>query len=195
MLQIDDTIISLDILDKTFVCNLDACKGACCVEGDSGAPLEGDEPQQLEQVYETVKKYMAPDGIAAIKKQGYWVVDFEGDKVTPLVDNKHCAYLYRDEKNTWMCAIEKAWLNGEVTFRKPISCHLYPIRVAKYNDFVAVNYERNNLCTPARILGDKLGVPMYVFLKEPLIRKFGAEWYEQLVLSVDELKQMGHLKP
>ncbi|MGD9993825.1 MAG: DUF3109 family protein [Salinivirgaceae bacterium] len=186
MLQIDNTLISLDILEKTFVCDLGACKGACCVEGDSGAPLEANETQKLEEIFETVKKHMTPEGIAEVEKQGKWVIDADGDKVTPLVNNRECAYTYRDEKGIVFCAIEKAYLNGEIDFQKPLSCHLYPIRISKFTEFEALNYERNKLCIPARIHGEKLGVPIYKFVKNPLIRKYGAEWYKQLEIAADE---------
>lgn len=187
MLQIDNTIISLDILEKTFVCNLGACKGACCVEGDSGAPLEDDETVILEEIYPIVEKHMTPEGKKAVKKHGQWVIDSDGDKVTPLVKNKECAYTYRDENGIIFCAIEKAYLNGEISFQKPLSCHLYPIRISKYQDFDAVNYERNKLCIPARIQGEKLGIPIYKFVKTPLIRKYGEAWYEQLQIATDEI--------
>ncbi len=188
MLQIENTIISLDIFEKKFVCNLGACKGACCVEGDSGAPLEAEETAVLEQIYTVVKNYMTPEGIETIEKSGKWVCDFEGDKVTPLNNNKECAYTYRDEKGIVLCAIEKAFMEGKISFQKPISCHLYPIRIKKLTLYDAVNYESNKLCMPARIHGETLGVPLYKFVKTPLIRKYGKEWYEQLEIAANELK-------
>ncbi len=187
MLQIDKTLISLDVLEKTFVCDLGACKGACCVEGDSGAPLNDEETRILEEIYPIVKKHMTPEGIDTVEKQGKWIVDSDGDKVTPLVENKECAYTYRNEKGIVLCAIEKAFLNNELAFQKPLSCHLFPIRITRYADFDAVNYERNKLCMPARIQGEKLGVPIYKFVKGPLIRKYGTEWYEQLEIAAKEL--------
>jgi hypothetical protein len=188
MLQIENTLISLDIFEKKFVCNLAACKGACCVEGDSGAPLEAEETATLEQIYPIVKNYMTPEGIETIEKSGKWVLDFEGDRVTPLNNNKECAYTYRDDKGIVFCAIEKAYLEGKITFQKPISCHLYPIRIKKLTHYDAVNYESNKLCMPARVNGEKLGVPLYQFVKTPLIRKYGKEWYEQLEIAANELK-------
>lgn len=187
MLQIDNTLISLDVLEKKFVCELGACKGACCVEGDSGAPLEEHEIAQIEQAYETVKKHMTPEGIKAVEEQGTWIIDSDGDKVTPLINNLECAYTYKDENGVIFCAIEKAFLNKEIGFHKPLSCHLYPIRITKYRDYDAVNYERNKLCIPARVNGEKLGVPIYKFVKEPLIRKYGKDWYEQLAVAADEI--------
>lgn len=187
MLQIDNALISLDILEKTFVCDLGACKGACCVEGDSGAPLEDSETDLIEEVYPIAKKYMTKTGIAAVEKEGTWVIDMDGDKVTPLVNKKECAYTFTDESGVIKCAIEKAFFNKEITFRKPLSCHLYPIRITKYNEFEAVNYERNKLCIPARICGEKHGIEIYKFVKDPLIRKYGSEWYEQLTIAAQEI--------
>lgn len=187
MLQIDRALISFDILEKTFVCDLNACKGACCVEGDSGAPLEDEETQLIEDVYPTVKKYMTKEGIKTVEKEGTWVIDTDNDKVTPLINKQECAYTFKDDQGIIKCAIEKAFFNNEITFRKPISCHLYPIRITKYNDFDAVNYESNKLCIPARICGEKHGVEIYKFVKDPLIRKYGEEWYTKLEIAVDEL--------
>lgn len=187
MLQIDRALISFDVLEKTFVCDLQACKGACCVEGDSGAPLEEEETTLIEKIYPIVKKYMTPKGIKTVEKEGSWVIDMDGDKVTPLVNKKECAYTFIDEEGIVKCAIEKAFFNKEIDFRKPISCHLYPIRITKYNDFDAVNYETNKLCIPARICGEKHGVEIYRFVKDPLIRKYGEDWYKQLEIAVEEL--------
>jgi len=189
MLQIDKTLISFDIFEKTFVCNLSACKGECCVEGDSGAPLEDDETKILEKIYPILEKFMTKSGIKAVKKQGKWIIDSDGDKVTPLINNKECAYIYKDNNGIVFCAIEKAFLEKEIDFQKPVSCHLYPIRITKYKDFDAVNYESNKLCIPARINGEKLGVPLYKFVKVPLIRKYGKEWYKQLEIAAEELKK------
>ncbi len=189
MLQIDRALLSLDILEKKFVCDLGACKGACCVEGDSGAPLEEEEIALIEEVYPVVKKYMTKKGIKAVEKQGSWVIDADKDKVTPLVNNNECAYTFIDKQGVIKCAIEKAYFNGEIKFRKPISCHLYPIRITKYQDFDAVNYQKNNLCIPARICGEKLGVEIYKFVKEPLIRKYGEDWYKMLEIAVEELNK------
>lgn len=195
MLQIEETLISLDLLEKKFICDLGACKGGCCVEGDSGAPLDDDEIAQIESAYEPSKKYMTPEGIATIEKLGKWVIDMDGDKVTPLIDNKECAYTYINEQGITSCAIEKAWFNGEVAFRKPVSCHLYPVRVKVFRDFVGVNYDKNKLCKAARVMGEKHGIPVYKFLREPLIRKFGEDWYSQLCIAADELMdEQGQLK-
>ena len=181
MIAIDNTLVSEELLEKKFVCDLNACKGECCIAGDSGAPLEDRETGILDDIYEDVKPYMAADGIEAIEKQGKYLIDFEGDIVTPLVEDKHCAYVYF-ENDIAKCAIEKAYYEGKVDFKKPISCHLYPVRINKYKDFEAVNYDKWNICSPACDCGSKLGVKVYQFLKEPLIRKYGEKWFDQLKL-------------
>ena len=189
MLQIDKALISLDVFEKKFVCELGTCKGECCVEGDSGAPLEDDETKIIEDIYPIVEKYMTKVGIKAVKKQGKWIVDSDGDKVTPLVNNNECAYIYKDKNGIVFCAIEKAFLEKEIDFQKPVSCHLYPIRITKYKEFDAVNYEKNKLCIPARVQGERLGVPLYKFVKTPLVRKYGEEWYKQLEIAAKELSK------
>ena len=189
MLQIGPAIVSLDVFDKQFVCNLPACKGMCCVYGESGAPLEENEVAILQEVYAKIKPYMTPEGIAVVEQQGVYDTDIENDKVTPLVgQSEDCVYAY-NEKNVVYCAIEKAFMNGEISFRKPVSCHLYPIRITKYDDFEAVNYHQWSICCDALQLGKKMKTPLYIFLKEPLIRKYGAEWYEQLCLAAEHLKE------
>lgn len=188
MIQIDDTIISTDVLKKEFVCNLQKCKGICCVEGDSGAPLDPDELSLLDEIYPKIKPYLRPEGIAAIEQQGTSIQDWEGDWVTPLVENAECAYVIFDEKGMTKCGIEKAYEEGVVEYKKPISCHLYPVRVQKHKTFTAVNYHQWNICSDACSLGKELGVTVGEFLKEPLIRKFGKDWYEQLMIARDELK-------
>ncbi len=193
MIQIDKAIVSFDVFKKTFLCDLGACHGACCVEGDSGAPLEEEETKILDEVYPKVKKYMTPEGIQAIEEKGTWGVDADGDQVTTLVNNTECAFTYKDETGTVLCAIEKAYRNKEIDFYKPISCHLYPIRITKYASFDAVNYESNKLCVAARIKGERVGMPMFRFLKDPLIRKYGKEWYAQLTIAADELTKAGQI--
>ena len=186
MILIEDTVISDDIAEQFFVCNLQKCKGACCVEGDLGAPLEDVELPILEEIYEKVKPYLSQAGIKAIEEQGKYVIDFEGDYSTTTIDNKECAYAIYDEKGILKCGIEQAYLDEVIDFKKPISCHLYPIRITKYDQYHALNYDRWNICSDACELGDKLGVPVYKFLKEPLIRAYGEEWYQQLSDEIDE---------
>jgi len=180
MIEVEGVLLSEDLLKEEFVCNLNACKGACCIEGDSGAPLEQHELQILKDIYPEVKPYMTAKGIAAIEQDGTHVVDEDGDLTTPCVDkNKECAYVTWD-KGITKCAIEKAYEDGKVSWQKPISCHLYPIRITAYLDFEVLNYDRWHICHDACSFGRKLGVPVYSFLKGPLIRKYGEEWYKAL---------------
>ena len=185
MIQIGTAIVSLDIFEKQFVCNLEECRGMCCVYGQSGAPLEDDEIALLQEVYPQAKRYMTSKGIAVVERNGVYDIDFEDEKVTPLIgDSEDCVYACT-ENGIVFCAIEKAFLNGETQFRKPLSCHLYPIRITKYDTFEAVNYHCWNVCNSALIRGEKTATPLYVFLKEPLTRKYGAEWYKDLCLAAE----------
>jgi hypothetical protein len=179
MLEIGDTIVSLDILEKQFLCDLFKCKGACCVEGDSGAPVTAQEVKAIEEAYPEVQGYISETNQEAIRTQGFAVIDFEGDLVTPLMENGQCVYTF-EEKGILKCGIEKAFLDGKTKFRKPISCHLFPIRITEYKQFDAINYQKIDICKPGRLCGKSEKLPLYVFLKEPLIRKYGEEWYEQL---------------
>ncbi len=194
MLVIDNTLISDEVLEKHFVCDLNACKGACCVKGDYGAPLEDDELEQLDKVYEKVKPFMTPAGIEAVEKQGKYLLYEKKEWVTPLIKGKECAYTFFDEAGTAKCAIEKAYYEGKVKWKKPISCHLYPIRITKQrNGLEALNYDKWSICKAACKLGDSLKVPVYKFLKDSLTRKYGKEWYKQLEIAasrIDEVKAM-----
>jgi hypothetical protein len=185
MILIDDTCISDDIAEKFFVCNLEKCKGACCVEGDLGAPLEESELAVMEEIYDKVKPYLTPEGIKAIEEQGKYIQDWEGDYSTTTINDKECAYAFYDEKNILKCGIEQAYLDEKIDFKKPISCHLYPIRITKYDNFHALNYDRWSICSDACTFGEQLGVEVYKFLKEPLIRAYGEEWYEQLTQEIE----------
>ncbi len=186
MVAIDKTLISEDVFDKKFVCDLNACKGACCVAGDSGAPLDKDELEVLDSVLEQVKPYMTKKGLKAVEKHGTYVVDSDGDYTTTLVSEKaECAFVYFDDKKIAKCAIEQAYYDGKITWKKPISCHLYPIRITKHKSYDAVNYSKWDVCKPACECGKKLDVPVYKFLKEPLIRKYGKGWYKQLEKSAE----------
>lgn len=180
LVQIDDKILSTDLFERKFVCDLNACKGACCIEGDAGAPLTMEEVDILEEILEDVKPYMRPEGIAAVEETGVFYMDMTNEPATTLVNNAECAFVYFDEQNTAKCAIEKAWLEGKVSWKKPISCHLYPIRVNTIGDSVALNYEEWTICKPACACGEKLDVPVYRFLKEPIIRAFGEEFFQDL---------------
>ncbi len=185
MIQIEDTLISDDIFEKKFVCDLNACKGECCIQGDAGAPLEFDELDILEEIIEEVKPYMRKEGLEAIEKTGVFEIDTDGEYVTPLIHGKECAFVTFDEKNIAKCAIEEAYLDKKISWKKPISCHLYPIRITKYSEFEALNYHLWQVCSDACVLGEKLKVPVYQFLKEPLIRKYGEDWYAQLVAAYE----------
>ena len=180
MIQIEDKIISSDILQKKFVCDLNACKGACCVEGDSGAPLLEEEKEVLENNYKKIKTYMEKTSINVVENNGISIIDSEGDLTTNLVNGKECIFVSRD-KGINKCSIEQAYFDGKINFQKPISCHLFPIRITKHSDFEALNYEEINICKPACKCGGKLDIPVYVFLKKALIRKYGEKWYQKLI--------------
>lgn len=189
MIQIDDKLISEDIFSEEFVCNLSKCKGACCVEGDVGAPLDKNETLILDRIFDQVKPYLRPEGVKAIEEQGTWVLDpSDNDYVTPMVEGRECAYVIFDDKGITKCGIEKAYEDGAVDWQKPISCHLYPIRVDEYRTFTALNYHKWEICSDACTLGRELKVPIYKFVKTPLIRKYGEEWYQTLCDAADEWK-------
>lgn len=190
MIQIDDTIIALDVVEESFLCDLSACMGECCVEGDSGAPLETEEVEILKDILPHVWDDLSPAAQAEIEQTGVAYEDTDGEMVTSIVNGKDCVFTYYDEKGICKCAIEKAYKAGKIDFYKPISCHLYPIRIQKYRDFTAVNYHRWRICKAAVALGEKKGLKIYQFLEQPLVRKFGKEWYEQLCIAAEEYKQM-----
>jgi len=181
MISIDKALVSEELLSEQFVCDLQKCKGACCVEGDAGAPLEPEEIKILEAEYPKFKDYLRPEGLKAVEEQGTHVTDpLDGEPVTPLVNGAECAYVVFDDKGTTLCGIEKAWRDGKTSFRKPVSCHLYPIRIQRYKSFDAVNYHQWQICAPACDLGKELKVPVYRFAKEALVRKYGEKWYQDL---------------
>lgn len=179
MFQLGKTIVSEEILEKEFVCNLSACKGTCCIDGDAGAPLTEEETKIMEAIYPKVKSYLRPEGIAAIESQGTWVKGEDGDFETTLIEGKDCAYVIFDGA-TALCGIEQAYNEGVVDWKKPVSCHLYPIRVKDFTEFTAVNYDKWDICDDACTLGKELQVPVYKFVKEALVRKFGEDWYKEL---------------
>ena len=187
MIEIGAVLVHEELIKEKFVCNLNKCKGACCLEGDSGAPLDAVELDILNEIYPKVKPFMTTKGIATIEKNGTYVKDFEGDYTTPCVDvNKECAYVIWENGIT-KCAIEKAYENGAINWQKPISCHLYPIRITKYPEFDVLNYDRWNICSPACSFGNELKVSVYQFLKGPLIRKYGEDWYRELEEQVSDI--------
>lgn len=180
MIQIDDVLVSDDLFSERFLCDLAACKGACCVEGESGAPLEVDEIGILEDNLEEIRPFMRPEGIEAVEKNGVFTVDDDGDFVTPLVDGRECAFVHFDKAGIAKCAVETAYRAGKTDFIKPISCHLYPIRITELKDFIALNYHHWPICDPARSCGAKVDLKVFKFLREPLIRKFGEDFFAQL---------------
>lgn len=188
MFQLGKTIVSEDIINKDFLCNLSACKGACCIDGDAGAPLEKEETEILKTIYPKVKPFLREEGIKAIEEQGTFIVAENGELETPLINGADCAYVNFDDKGTALCAIEEAYNQGEVDWKKPVSCHLYPVRVKEYSSFSAVNYHKWYICDDACTLGKELQVPIYKFVKEALIRKFGADWYTELETMAKKLK-------
>jgi len=180
IIQIDDKLISADVFEKHFACDIAQCAGICCVLGDSGAPLDKAEKKLLEDEYENYVVYMKPEGRKAVQEQGHILVDADGDLVTPLVNGKECAYSCFDAENVCYCAIERAFLDGKTKFRKPISCYLYPIRLKQLHEHIALNYDQWHACETAREKGAKEGIPVFHFLKEPLIARFGENFYEKM---------------
>ncbi len=187
MLQIDDTIISFELFERKFICDLASCKGACCIEGDEGAPLEAHEVDELQKALPVVWDDLSADAKELIEKQGVSYKDRFDEEVTSIVNGAECVFMYYDENGYAKCAVEKAYLAGKLSFRKPISCYLYPVRVQQHKNFKAVNYNHWHICECAEALGEKEGVPVYKFLREPLIAKFGEEWYKQLEIADKEI--------
>ena len=181
MVEIGDTIVSFDLFEQQFCCDLDICKGQCCVEGDAGAPLEMDEIAKLEEVLPVIWNDLSEAARKVVDAQGVAYSDAEGDLVTSIVNRRECVFSYIDSaEGVCKCAIEKAYHEGKTSFYKPISCHLYPIRLKKFKDFTAVTYHRWSVCSCAETKGHKLQLPVYKFLKTPLIRRFGEAWYKEL---------------
>lgn len=193
MLRIDDTIFSFDILEKKFRCNIMKCHGDCCRYGDAGAPLNDSEVQILDDIWPDVKPYLRPEGVAAIEEKGKSVKDFENENVTTLIGNEECAYTIMKD-NVLLCGIEQAWNDGKISFRKPVSCHLFPARIKYYSGFKAVNYEELAICSHARSIGEEEGFYVYEFLKEPLIRALGEDLYKDLCIAAKELRKNNTLK-
>ncbi|PIB27654.1 hypothetical protein BFP77_00380 [Maribacter sp. 4U21] len=180
MFQLGKTIVSEEIIENDFVCNLNACKGACCIDGDAGAPLEDNETEILVDIYSKVKPFLSEEGVSVIEEKGAFVKGDDGEWETPLVNRNACAYVIFDVNKIAKCGIEEAYNQGETNWKKPVSCHLYPVRIKEYTELTAVNYHKWQICDPACALGEQLKVPIYKFVKEALIRKFGADWYNEL---------------
>ena len=179
MIQIGNKLVSMDLFEVEFICHLEKCHGSCCVIGDAGAPLAEGEEKILEEEYDNIKDCISGKGREAIEEQGKWVVDYEGDKVTPLVGGNECAYTYF-ENGIAYCGIEKAWREGKTTFRKPVSCHLYPLRESRVGKYTALNYHNWGICQPARLLGHDQKVPAFRFLREAIERAYGEDFYREL---------------
>ena len=185
MLQIQDTLISLDLVERYFCCDLDSCLGQCCIDGDAGAPITEEERGKLEEVLPAVIDDLLPAARREIEENGVAYVDCEGDLVTSIVDGRNCVFTTYGPGGMCMCALEKAWREGRIDFMKPMSCHLYPVRIREYDGFTAVNFHRWKICRCAEILGRKNGIRAYRFLEGPLVRRFGREWYDELVEAAD----------
>ena len=186
MLDIDNKIISLDVIEKEFACDLDKCKGQCCVFGDSGAPLEENEVELITKNYEQIKPYMTERGLEEVQKQGFSIIDMDKELVTPLIDNLACAYISY-QGDIALCAIERAFRDKKIDFQKPVSCHLYPIRITQYAKFEAVNYDKWDICKSALKKGKAENSYIYKYLEIPIKRKYGSEFYEKLEYAVENL--------
>ena len=180
MIDIDNKVLSRELFTKKFVCELSSCKGACCVEGTAGAPLEKKEAELLNQNFDKISKYISTRAKKIINSYGKYVILDNGNLETPLVDSKACVYVHYEDNGSLSCGIEKAYLNKEISFNKPISCHLYPVRVKEYSEFTAVNYHNWSICSDACSLGNELKKPVFEFVKEALIKKFGKDWFLEL---------------
>jgi len=180
MIQIANTLLSDDIFEAQFICDLCKCKGQCCVDGESGAPLTREEHDQIEEILPVIWDDLSPKAQQLISEQGISYNDTDGELVTSIVNGEECVFTYYDENGICKCAIDTAYREGRIAVQKPISCHLYPIRLTDYADYTAVNYHQWSICRPAVKLGRKEGVPLYRFLREPLIRRFGEEWYNEV---------------
>ena len=191
MLRIGDTIFSFDVLEKRFKCNLPECLGNCCRYGDSGAPLSDSEAEILEKIWTEVKPYLRPEGVRIIEEKGTSTADSENELVTPLIESEECAYAILKD-NIYMCGIEKAWSEGKISFQKPLSCHLFPVRIKQFSGFRAVNYQELSICSSACERGREEGIYVYEFLEEPLIKAVGSETYRELCIAADELRKQNY---
>ena len=189
LIEVQNKIVSTEIFERKFVCDLNACKGACCIEGDDGAPLEKEEVDIIEENLDKIKPFMRREGVEAVEEGGVSYLDRHDEPVTTLVDQRECAFVFFDDEGISKCSIEQAYLEGEINYKKPISCHLYPIRVKKFDNLEALAYDEWNICKSACACGDKLDVPVYRFLKEPLVRAYGQAFFDDLLLVDQEVKR------
>lgn len=190
MLEIGNTVVSLDLIEKYFCCDLDECLGQCCIEGDAGAPITVEEQKRIEEELPKVFDELLPAAQHELKEKGVAYIDEEGDLVTTIVDGRNCAFTCYDKGGKCLCAFERAYREGRCGFCKPQSCHLYPVRITEYETFTAVNFHRWKICKPAEKLGRKLGLRAYKFLREPLIARFGKEWYDELCHAAEAYLEM-----
>ena len=185
----NNTLVSLDVLEKEFCCDLDTCRGCCCIEGDAGCPVSDEEVEQIFQLLSQLKPQMTKEAREVVEKQGLSYLDPSGEQVLSIVNNKDCVFARTDHNGWCYCLIEKAYNAGKIDFKKPISCHLYPIRLTKVGEYIGLEYHRWDICHCARQKGKKMHLPLYQFLKEPLIRRFGQAWYDELELTASEWKK------
>ncbi|MBO7468126.1 MAG: DUF3109 family protein [Bacteroidaceae bacterium] len=193
MVQVGEAIVSFDMLKEPFCCDLSCCKGVCCIEGDAGAPVTIDEVAAIENLLPEIEQHLSPEAKDVISKQGVAYTDASGDLVTNIVNGKDCVFTCYGSDGCCYCAIERAFREGRTSFMKPLSCHLYPIRISKVGSYKALNYNRWDICKAAVIKGKREDIPVYKFLKEPLIRCFGEEWYNELETVVEELKKQNYI--
>ena len=189
MIEIDKAIVSMDVLESKFCCDLIQCKGACCVDGDSGAPLTPEEAVVIEDLYPLFEEYLSDENKKEIVRQGFSLIDKDGDLVTPIIAKNECVFTFVDDNEITKCAIEKAFFEKNTSFQKPVSCHLFPIRITEYKRFDGVNYEKLKICKPGRACGKSNNLPLWQYLKDPLIRKYGEDWYQELKLVANSLPQ------
>lgn len=188
MLVIENTLVSFNLVDQYFHCNLNKCKGLCCLEGDDGAPLEKEELAVLENIYLQIRPYLTDKAVKSIERHGPYVEHDDGNYYTQLIEGRECAYAVCGNDDVWKCVIETAFNEGVITFQKPVSCHLYPVRIHKYRHYDAVNNDCWHICNPARESGQKLGILLYKFLQEPLTRKYGKQWYKNLEQTIQQIR-------
>ncbi len=193
MVEIKDSLVSLDMFSEMFICDYARCKGACCVEGDAGAPVEIDEVAALEEAAEAVWDELTPQARQVIDEEGVVSIDPEGTLVTSIVNGRDCVFAVRDADGNTLCAIDRAFRDGRIAVEKPLSCALYPARLSEVGGMTAVNYHRWDICRSACALGQKEGVRVYQFLKAPLVRRFGQEWWDEADLVCGELQKQGYI--
>jgi len=190
----NNTLVSLDVIEKEFCCDLDTCRGCCCIEGDAGCPVTDEELKQIEAILPELLPHMTKEARNVVEEQGLSYLDPSGERVLSIVNGKDCIFARTDHNGWCYCLIEKMTKNSQLSilnsqFSKPISCHLYPIRLTKVGEYIGLEYHRWDICHCARIKGKKLHLPLYQFLKEPLIRRFGQAWYDELELTASEWKK------